>query len=412
MTKINPFKPNDPVPTAMFAGRYDELIALEKGLYQTKHGQNCNFLITGERGIGKSSLLMFLKYVATGDIESLEHGKFNFVSIPLVISDKTDLTTFIKLIEKNISREIGKIEKVRGFLADTWSFVQRLKIMDSGIDKVDINTEIDLVIDDFAYSVSETCKRITNTEKGEKIKDGIVFLIDEADNACTSLRLGYFFKVVTELLQHNKCNNVMFLVSGLPDVVDKLVASHESSVRIFSQIKIQELNEDDRKYVIDKGLDQAEKLNSVITTITNSAKAYISQLSEGYPHFIQQFAYSAFDQDSDDEITNEDVIEGAFKKGGAIDAIGDRYYVSAFHDKIKSDEYRQVLSIMAEKMNSWIKKSEIREKFTGDEATLSNALQALTTRKIILKNPSKIGEYRLQQRGFALWIKLFGDRKK
>lgn len=29
MPKINPFKPNDPVPTAMFAGRYDELIALE-----------------------------------------------------------------------------------------------------------------------------------------------------------------------------------------------------------------------------------------------------------------------------------------------------------------------------------------------------------------------------------------------
>lgn len=67
----------------------------------------------------------------------------------------------------------------------------------------------------------------------------------------------------------------MFVVSGLPDVVDKLIASHESSVRIFSQLKIKELNEDDRKYVIDKGLDQANRLNSVSTTITNSAKVYI-----------------------------------------------------------------------------------------------------------------------------------------
>lgn len=132
---------------------------------------------------------MYLKYVSSGDIETLEHGKFNFVTIPVVISDKTDLTTFIKLIEKNISRELGKIEKVRSFVADTWSFVQRLKIMDSGIDKSESNSEIDLIIDDFAYSVSETCKRITNPEKGEKIKDGIVFLIDEADNACPTLRL-------------------------------------------------------------------------------------------------------------------------------------------------------------------------------------------------------------------------------
>jgi len=63
-------------------------------------------------------------------------------------------------------------------------------------------------------------------------------------------------------------------------------------------------------------------------------------------------------------------------------------------------------------MNAWISKAEIRAKFTGDGSTLSNALQALTTRKIILKNQSRIGEYRLQQRGFALWIKLFGERRK
>ncbi len=67
---------------------------------------------------------------------------------------------------------------------------------------------------------------------------------------------------------------------------------------------------------------------------------------------------------------------------------------------------------MAENMNSWIKKSEIREKFSGSDHTVSDALKALTARKIILKNPSKLGEYRLQHRGFALWIKLFGQRKR
>jgi hypothetical protein len=83
-----------------------------------------------------------------------------------------------------------------------------------------------------------------------------------------------------------------------------------------------------------------------------------------------------------------------------------------YNEQIKSDEYREVLEIMAESMNSWIKKSEIREKFTGNDHTVSDALKALTTRKIILKNSSKLGEYRLQHKGFALWIKLFGRRKK
>jgi hypothetical protein len=411
MPKINPFKPNNPAPVGMFAGRYSEIIALEKGLFQTKNNQPSNFLITGDRGIGKSSLLLYLKHVTTGSVESLEHGNFDFLPISIPVSDKLDTTTLIKLSERHITRELSKVETVRSFLTETWSFVQRLRIMDSGISMAEQDSEVELQIDSFAYSLAETCTRIVNPQREEKKKDGIVFLIDECDNASPILRLGYFLKTVTEALQRYDCNNVMFVIAGLPDTPEKLASSHESSVRIFSHLKIAELSLKDRKYVVDKGIEEGNKINTDKTTITDDARDNIATLSEGYPHFIQQFAYSAFNVNRDGEIDTDDVFDGAFLPGGAIDSIGNRYYQSAFYDKIKSDEYRQVLSIMAEKMNSWITKSEIRSKFSGDESTLSNALQALTTRKIILKNPAKIGEYRLQQRGFALWIKLFGNRK-
>jgi len=329
-----------------------------------------------------------------------------------MISERTDLVTLIKLIERNIAREVGRVEVIRNFLSHTWGFVKRIRVMDSGIAEAEKESNTDILINDLAHSLAETCNRLVNPESGEERRDGILFLFDEADNACDNLRIGYFFKAVTELLQQNGCNNVMFVVAGLPDVVEKLSNSHGSSVRIFNQLKITELNPDDRKYVVDKGLEAGNKINKEQTTISEKANNRISTLSEGYPHFIQQFAYSAFSVNEDGEISDDDVLSGALSKGGAIDAIGDRYYASAFHDKIKSDEYREVLQIMAGSMNSWIKKSEIREKFTGKDQTITDALGALTSRKIILKNPSKIGEYRLQQRGFALWIKLFGDRKK
>lgn len=412
MPRINPFRPNSPVPTAMFAGRYDEILALEKGLFQTKHNQSCNFMITGDRGIGKSSLLLYLKHVSNGNAESFEHGDFDFVSISVPVSDKLDIVTLLKLIERNITRELGKIEAVRSFLSETWSFVQRLRVMDSGISAAEQDSEVELQLDNFAYSLAETCKRVVNPERGEKKKDGILFLFDECDNATPALRIGHFFKTITEALQRHGCDNVMFILAGLPDTPEKLSKSHESSVRIFTHMKIEELGAADREYVIDKGLEEGNRINSEQTTITENARKMISMLSEGYPHFIQQFAYSAFDVNADGEISDEDVLDAAFKTGGAIDAIGSRYYENAFYDRIKSDEYRQVLAIMAEKMNAWVTKADIRKKFTGDETTLSNALQALTSRKIILKNSSKIGEYRLQQRGFAIWIKLFGDRKK
>jgi AAA+ ATPase superfamily predicted ATPase len=412
MPRINPFKPNSPAPTAMFAGRYDEILALENGLFQTKNSQPSNFMITGDRGIGKSSLLFYLNHVSNGSVPSPEYGGFDFVSINISVSDKLDTVTLIKLIERNISRELGKIETVRGFLKDTWSFVQRLRVLDSGISATEQDSEVELQLDELAYSLAETCKRVINPERGEKKKDGILFLFDECDNATSALRIGYFFKTITEALQRHGCENIMFIIAGLPDTAEKLSKSHESSVRVFTHMKIKELGGDDRKYVVNKGLEEANKINSEKLAIAPSALELISTLSEGYPHFIQQFSYCAFEHNTDGEISDDDVLDAAFKPGGAIDAIGSRYYASAFYDRIKSDEYRQVLTIMAQKMNAWITKAEIRAKFTGDETTLSNALQALTTRKIILKNSAKVGEYRLQQRGFAIWIRLFGDRKK
>ncbi len=410
MNKVNPFKPNSPVPPGMFAGRLSEIKSLEKGLFQTQNGNSANFLITGERGIGKSSLLSILEPIAKGEIASIDYGNFNFVVVNISISNRYTLLNLIKLIDRNIKRELGQIEKIRNFLNETWEFAQRIKIMDSGIDTNQNNDGIDLIIDDFAYSLAETCKRITNPEKGEESRDGIVIVVDEADSADANLHIGYFFKFVSEYLQKNGCENVMFVVAGLPDIVEKLSSSHESSIRIFTQIKVKELVPKDRTYVVNRGLEVGNAKNAEKTTIATEAITLISTLSEGYPHFIQQFAYSAFEANTNGEISVEDVNAGAFYKGGALDVIGDRYYQSAYNKQIKSDEYREVLIIMAENLNSWIKKSEIRANFSGNDHTVTAALSALTSRKIILKNPSKMGEYRLQHKGFALWIKLFGQR--
>ena len=411
MPKINPFKPNSPVPTAMFAGRVLEIEALENGLYQTKLGHPANFLMTGDRGIGKSSLLLLLKAIAGGSIKTQKFDKFNFLTVHIPVSDRMDIQTLLKLIEVHITREVGKIDSVKAFLATTWSFVQRLKVMDSGISAAERDSEIEVLLDQFTYSLAETCKRLVNPERGENKKDGILFLFDECDNAAKDLRLGYFLKTATEALQRLECNHVMFVVAGLPDTVEKLSTSHASSVRVLTPIPITELSIKDRCYVIDKAIEAGNKINEEKTSISEDAKLQVASLSEGYPHFIQQFGHSAFEQNSDGEISSDDVLEAALKPGGAIDAIGNSYYASAFNEKIKSDEYRQVLTIMSEKMNSWVTKAQIREKFTGDGTTLTNALQTLTRRKIILKNTSKLGEYRLQQRGFALWIRLFGQRR-
>lgn len=156
MNKVNPFKPNSPVSTGMFAGRIKEIQLLEKALFQTKNGLPCNILVTGERGIGKSSLMMILKDFASGQYKTIEHGEFNFLTISGMISDKTDLVTLIRLIERIVQREIGKTESLRKYLSATWEFAKRIRIMDSGIQAANEINDPDIIIDEFAYSLAQT----------------------------------------------------------------------------------------------------------------------------------------------------------------------------------------------------------------------------------------------------------------
>jgi hypothetical protein len=158
------------------------------------------------------------------------------------------------------------------------------------------------------------------------------------------------------------------------------------------------------KYVIKRVLDHSEELNKTKTKIEPTAETNLVRLSEGFPHFIHQYGYCAFDLSDGLTITDENIQKGAFGNNGAIEKIGDKYDRDDFYNKIKVDSYRQVLIIMAHKLDDWVTKKYIRSKFKGASVTLDNAIIALRTRGIILSKEGTKGTYRLQDKGFAWWI--------
>jgi ABC-type transport system involved in cytochrome c biogenesis ATPase subunit len=110
----------------MFAGRVPQLDALEESLLQTRAGRSKNFMITGERGIGKTSLLEYLTSVAQGHIEIAgEHVKFLVVELDLDATS-TDLG-LIRRVNLGLKRELAKTEPARSFLSTGWQFLQRLE---------------------------------------------------------------------------------------------------------------------------------------------------------------------------------------------------------------------------------------------------------------------------------------------
>lgn len=407
MAKINPFRPNSPVNPGMFVGRFTESGKLENHLLQTRAGTPVNFLLTGERGIGKTSLLLYLKYIATGQIP-VNGKQLSFLVVETDIHQKVDQLALVKKIELGLRRELSKTEKTRQFMADAWKFLQRLEVGGFAL-KEGMSVDEDLIVEEFAYSLAETVKRITTAtpdDPAARVYDGLLILIDEADNSANEMGLGSFVKLLLERLQKNGCDRVLIGLAGLPDIRRVLVESHPSSLRLFEEIPLGRLSDEDVEDVIELCLERGNKENETKTDITPAAKRKLVDLAEGFPHFTQQFGYCAFEADQDGMIDETDVATGAFGQRGGLEMIGDCYYRTDFYNKIQKESYRQVLRIMADKQDAWITKAEIKRRFSGKDSILDNAIQALRDRHIILSREGHRGVYRLQHRGFAMWIKL------
>ena len=407
MAKINPFTPNNPVHRDMFAGRIAEITAIDKGLLQASYGNPTHILLLGERGIGKTSLLNVGSIFAKGEFTWADN-KHNFLVVRISLNENMCLADLAIYLKNVIEREINKEhDKLLGVIKKAWNFVNRFEAAGISYRKEESDKNSAQIIQEFIYSLSDTVKSIKNPllPTAEK-KDGLIILIDEADKASKDLHLGSFLKILTETLVAEKTNNILFIVSGLPDARNALSDSHESSLRLFQEFDLGPLSQKETVQVITNGLAEVEKNSGIKIVIDPKAQESIYIFSEGYPHFVQQIGYSVFEVDNDNHISDEDVNKGVFMQHGALELIGDRYYVKPFYKDIAVESQREILTIMAaEKRNDWITNKEIKQKFSGKETALNNGLHALREKGIIIPREGFKGQYRLQWASFAFWIK-------
>lgn len=396
MAKFNPFRPGSVVTPGMFTGRGDEIICIEQGLFQTKNGNPAFFIIEGERGIGKSSLLLLLDILSKGRAE-LEDMKLNFIVASTELTKAMDYDDIINAIITELRRQLSKKEKIKEMCKNAWDFLKKFEVM--GVRFHDKSTDRGRRLDELTDLLADII-----IGAGAEI-DGILILIDEADKPAPDAHLGELCKLLTERLARRECERVSIVLAGLPDLVPKLRASHESSPRIFSILSLAPLEYDERKEVVDRGLSHAKEKNGFETKISDEAMEIISTLSEGYPHFLQEFAYCAFAQDTDDHIDTQDVLDGAYSENGALDQLGKKYFAELYIAQIGSEDYRKVLNAMAESLDGWVDRQTIITRSGVKERTVDNALRALKDRNIVIPNERVRGEYRLPTKSFAVWIK-------
>lgn len=219
--KPNPFTPDRPVSPEYFAGRKDEIHKIEKAIERTVAGMAENVLVTGERGIGKSSLGRYARLLAE---------KRDFVTAFVPATDQMSISQLCYAIMRDLQENARK-PMLREFME---GIRERVKIS-FPLGEVDLRTRepLDWAIE-FAYLLGEFWDTVA------KQYQGLFILVDELDRiALRQPELASFLKSLFEKLIVDGREKIMFAVIGSPALVESFQREHPSVIRSFVPIELE-----------------------------------------------------------------------------------------------------------------------------------------------------------------------------
>lgn len=402
---INPFRPGNPVPPGIFAGRLQQLNEISTCIYQTAGFNPQNVLVTGERGIGKTSIAMVTKAIAEMEVT----WKKGFLKEPfLVVNVSVQDGIPSEIVIAQVIKELELVIKpsftgIKDHLKNFLGLFSELKLFGSGYttkDKTPNPKEVYLAAE---KCIRKTAKALKENKKGP---NKICIIIDELDKMGDFDNFSSFWKVVQENLAYDNCRNLMLVLVGMPTIMEKLSISHESFLRTFVPIVLDRMPDNEAEMIIERALENGKPKKNISIEAVKEILFY----SENYPHLIQELGYSSFKMSSGDKIMKEDVkagLHGNELYEGSVKKLGKLFFSQMYATIRRNQNYKEVLKIIANlsgNKNKWVSRKNILEKSSKKSTSLDVAMSDLTDKKLIIRNPDKAGEYKMCSKMFQVYI--------
>ena len=405
---INPFQPGSPVPPGIFAGRFQQLNEISTCIYQTAGFNPQNILITGERGIGKTSIAMVTKAIAEKQIIWKE-GYLDkpLLSIHVSVQENTPSEIVIAQIIKELDLALQpSFTHVKRVLKDMIETFSELKLFGSGYTIKDKSNNPKKIYLEAEKCIRKIAKVLKNNTDKKNPKTAICIIIDELDKMGDFENFASFWKVVQENLAYDNCRNLLLVLVGMPEIMKKLSESHESFLRMFTPITLDKMPDDEAKMIIEKALKSGKPKK----TISQKAIKEILFYSENYPHLIQELGYSSFKMSEGDKIVKENVKAGLYGNEfyeGSIKKLGKLFFSRMYNEIRKNQNYKEVLKVIANLSGNdhqWVSRKSILQKSSKKKTSLGVAISDLNNKNLIIKNPDKNGEYKMHSKMFQVYI--------
>lgn len=391
----SPFTPGNPVPVDLFVGRKKQIQEIHNYLKQTIKGRQENIFLSGERGIGKSSLASFLKNLAL---------KENFLAIHSFLGGVNKPEELVKIIFEEILKEIkGDLkDKILNYFGKFRKYIREVGILGVSVSFNPPESELK----DLTAKFPEILAGLLAKIKEDK-KSGLFIALDDINGLAKDYDFANWYKsFVDKISVTYKDFSIFIMPIGLPEVRDALAQHQPSLLRIFRVIEIDKLSDEEVKEFFQKAFNKA-----MIKTEKKAIELMV-KYSGGLPILMQEIGDAVFWEDIDCHIDLNDATDGIIS---AAERIGKKYLDPKVYRAIRSTRYKSILRKLGEDpIGIAFTKREIEEKLDENEKKVfHNFLTKMRELGIIISDKERgKGSYKFVNNLYPVYIYLESQRYK
>lgn len=390
---VDPFTPNRPVDDPdRFFGRKDPVTEVIDSLFQIQNSNPKHSVITGDRGVGKSSLLLQVNLTSRGDNRlsdrlKIDRGcdKFDFLT---VWHDVDSTQTVFDLALSILSKFESSFTKwFSGFKLelDVLGFA---KIGQDKTNPANMSTLIDAFVE-----------RLKSVEEGslKNKKSGVLIFIDEIDRISSDSMISSFFKLTTERLAREQIKKTAFICAGITGAVQKLEEEHASILRTFRDIPLPRFEPPEVEAIL---LDGFRLASHNLSFVELKERAY--EVTVGLPEPIHLLGSEMLSIDTDGTLDGND-FDMAIKK-----VVTDvrKNKLASLLKKAGAGKYQKILEAMSKFDKKIVPLDFIAREIKQEQSQFSTNMATLVDREILFK--PQIGYYSFMDPMLKEYIRTFG----
>lgn len=311
----------------MFIGREAEIGRITRALAQVAAGKPQAIFVTGEYGIGKSSLAGFIRFLA--------EKEYRLLGAHVFLGGATEL-------EEVATRTVEAFVKA-GAYDPTWTEAVRnglaKYIGKQSLFGFDIHLE-QLKADgpELAHGYLPLLQGLFGRTREHGTK-GILLILDEINGITSNPRWSHFIKgLVDENALARPPLPLLLMVCGVQERLRDMIEQHRPVERIFDIAEIKPMDADEMKVFFTRAF-ASQGMN-----IKEEALSTLSYYGAGYPKIMHILGDAAFWIDKDGVVDEDDAFDAVL---AAAEDVGRKFVDQQVLNALRSKDYRSILAKLA-----------------------------------------------------------------